>query len=114
MSEKSSIAALGDADTVFAFKAVGVDAYPVANETEAREKLRLLARNYDIIFITEQLAEKLPDLIARYKTRPFPAVIPLPASSGSTGYGRRLVKADVEKAIGTDILQVEEKKDDKR
>ena len=111
MSEKSSIAALGDADTVFAFKAVGVDAYPVNGETEARDKLKLLARNYDIIFITEQLAEKLPDLIARYKTRPFPAVIPLPASSGSTGYGRRLVKENVEKAIGTDILQVEEKKD---
>jgi len=84
----------------------------VANETEAREKLRLLARNYDIIFITEQFAEKLPDLIARYKTRPFPAVIPMPSASGSTGYGKRLVKADVEKAIGTDILQVEEKKDD--
>ncbi len=111
MSEKSSIAALGDADTVFAFKAVGADAYPVANEAEAREKLRLLARNYDIIFITEQFAEKLPDLIARYQTRPFPAVIPRPSAAGSTGYGKSLVKADVEKAIGTDILQVEEKKE---
>ena len=112
MSEKSSIAALGDADTVFAFKAVGADAYPVTDEKEAREKLRILARNYDIIFITEQLAEKLPDLIARYKTRPFPTVIPMPSASGSTGYGRRSVKEDVEKAIGTDILQVEEKKHD--
>lgn len=112
MSEKSSIAALGDADTVFAFKAAGADAYAVMGETEAREKLRILARNYDIIFITEQFAEKLPDLIARYKTRPFPAVIPIPSVSGTTGYGRKLVKADVEKAIGTDILQVEEKKDD--
>ena len=110
MSEKSSITALGDADTVFAFKAVGADAYPVTDEKEAREKMRLLARNYDIIFITEQLAEKLPDLIARYKTRPFPTVIPLPSASGSTGYGKRSVKEDVEKAIGTDILQVEEKK----
>ena len=110
MSEKSSIAALGDADTVFAFKAVGADAYPVMDEKEAREKLRLLARNYDIIFITEELAEKLPDLIARYKTRPFPTVIPLPSASGSTGYGKRSVKEDVERAIGTDILQVEEKK----
>jgi len=112
MSEKSSIAALGDADTVFAFKSVGVDAYPVQEESEAREKLRLLARNYDIIFITEQLAESLSDLIRRYQSRPFPTVIPLPSSSGSTGYGRRLVKENVEKAIGTDILQVEEKKDE--
>ena len=108
MSKKSSIAALGDADTVFAFKAVGADAYAVTNETEAREKLRLLARNYDIIFITEQFAERVPDLIARYKTRAFPAVIPIPSSQGSTGLGRRSIKADVEKAIGTDILQIEE------
>ncbi|MBP5404867.1 MAG: V-type ATP synthase subunit F [Clostridia bacterium] len=112
MSERSSIAALGDQDTVFAFKAVGVDAYAVANEAEGREKLRLLARNYDIIFITEQLAEALPDLLARYKTRAFPAVIPVPSSKGSTGYGKRSIKADVEKAIGTDILQIEENGND--
>ena len=109
MSEKSSIAALGDADTVFAFKSVGADAYAVDSVEAAREKLRILARNYDIIVITEQLAEKIPDLIARYKTRAFPAVIPVPSSSGSTGYGKRSIKEDVEKAIGTDILRIEEK-----
>ena len=109
MSEKSSIAALGDADTVFAFKSVGADAYAVDGAEAAREKLRILARNYDIIFITEQLAEKIPDLIARYKTRAFPAVIPVPSSGGSTGYGKRSIRADVEKAIGTDILRIEEK-----
>ncbi|MCR4726904.1 MAG: V-type ATP synthase subunit F [Clostridia bacterium] len=108
MSEKSSIAALGDADTVFAFKSVGADAYAVDGVDAAREKLRILARNYDIIFITEQLAEKIPDLIARYKTRAFPAVIPVPSSSGSTGYGKRSIREDVEKAIGTDILRIEE------
>ena len=112
MSEKSSIAALGDADSVFAFKAVGADAYPVTTETEAREKLRLAARNYTIIFITEEFAEAMPDLIARYKARVYPAVIPVPSAKGGTGYGKRSVRQDVEKAIGTDILQVEEKGND--
>lgn len=104
MSKKSNIAALGDADTVFAFKSVGVDSYAVGDVESAREKLRILARNYEIIYITEEYAEQLPDLIERYRTRPFPAVIPVPSAGGGTGYGKRSIHADVERAIGTDVL----------
>ncbi len=74
---KEKIAVLGDSDITLAFKAIGMDVYNANSVGEASEKLRLLARNYSVIFIT---------------------------SNGTTGYGVQNIKKDVEKAVGTDIL----------
>ncbi len=101
---KDSIAVIGDKDSVLAFKAIGVNASPITELQEARELLKALARNYKVIFIIDELAVKLQDLLARYKTRPYPTIIPVPSSKGSNGYGIQGIHKDVEKAIGTDIL----------
>lgn len=101
---KDSIAVIGDKDSVLAFKAIGINAYAVNETQEARETLKTLARNYKVIFIIDELAVRLEDLLARYKSRPYPIVIPLPSSKGSNGYGMKGIHKDVEKAIGTDIL----------
>ena len=45
----------------------------------------------------------------RYKTMPGTAVIPIPGSRGSNGLGMSRVRANVEKAIGADILFNNEK-----
>ncbi len=104
MLSNKKIAIIGDKDSVLAFKAVGVDVYPARNHFEAQDTLRKLARDYAVIFITEDLAEKVQGIINRYKTRAFPAVIPIPTASGSTGFGMKSISKDVEKAIGVDIL----------
>lgn len=101
---KDSIAVIGDKDSVLAFKAIGISAYAVTEVQEARETLKTLARNYKVIFIIDELAIRLEDLLARYKARPYPTIIPLPSSKGSNGYGMQGIHKDVEKAIGTDIL----------
>ncbi len=98
------IAVIGDKDSILAFKAVGADVYPIKNYFDAADTLKKLARNYAIIFITEEIAENISEIIARYKTKPYPAVIPIPGAQGSTGFGMKGISADVEKAIGTDIL----------
>lgn len=99
------IAVIGDKDSILAFKAVGADVFPIKNYFDAADTLKKLARNYAVIFITEEIAENISDVIARYKTRPYPAVIPIPGAQGSTGFGMRGISEDVEKAIGTDILK---------
>ncbi|MDE6967294.1 MAG: V-type ATP synthase subunit F, partial [Clostridia bacterium] len=71
---------------------------------EASEKLRLLARNYSVIFITEDLAVQIAEQIEKFRSRTYPAIIPIPSSKGATGYGIENIKKDVEKAVGTDIL----------
>ena len=101
---KEKIAVLGDSDITLAFKAIGMDVYNANSVGEASEKLRLLARNYSVIFITEDLAVQIEEQIAKYRNRTYPAIIPIPSSSGATGYGVQNIKKDVEKAVGTDIL----------
>lgn len=100
----NKIAVIGDKDSILAFKAVGADVYPIKNYFDAADTLKRLARSYAIIFITEEIAEKIEDVAARYKTRPYPAVIPIPGAQGTCGFGMKGISKDVEKAIGTDIL----------
>ncbi|MEG1528864.1 MAG: V-type ATP synthase subunit F, partial [Clostridia bacterium] len=73
---RNGIAVVGDKDSVLAFKAIGLDVFPVDGEMEAREQVKLVARNYNVIFITEQIAEQIDSLLARYKARPYPVIVP--------------------------------------
>lgn len=96
---------IGDKDSVSAFKAVGVEVFDATTADEARELVRKLSHeNFAVLFIAEDLAEKIPDTIARAKITPFPAVVPIPLSGAGTGFGMKGIKKDVEKAIGMDIL----------
>ena len=101
---EDKIAVLGDKESILAFKAIGVDVFPVNEEEEAREELKKLARKYSVIFITEDIAIKINDVVERYKAKPYPAVIPIPSSNGTNGYGMDQIHKNVEKAIGADIL----------
>ena len=40
-------------------------------------------------------------MLQKAKTKPFPAIVAIPTSRGSTGYGLESVRKDVEKAIDT-------------
>ena len=60
-------------------------------------------------FLTATCAQQVPETLERYKTDPKCAVIPIPGSSGANGFGLSRVKANVEKAIGADILFNNEK-----
>ena len=101
---RNGIAVVGDKDSVLAFKAIGIDAYPVDGEMQARNVVRELARTYSVIFITDAIAAQIESLLKRYKTRPYPVVVPIPSAEGNTGFGMQGIKNDVEKAIGSDII----------
>ena len=94
------VAAVGDKDSVFAFKALGVDVFGVKDNEDAEKRIKELARTYSVIFVTENVATANAELIARYKARPYPAVIPIPTASGSNGFGMRGIDLCVEKALG--------------
>lgn len=96
---------IGDKDTVLAFKALGLETFPVIDADKAKITLRKLANEkYAVVFITEQIAEKISDTISEFVEKVLPAIILIPNNSGSLGIGTRNVKASVEKAIGVDIL----------
>ena len=97
--------AVGERDAVLCFKAVGMQV--IATETPeetARAIFTLSRQGVRVIFITENAARQAPEALERYQNDPQTAVIPIPGSMGANGYAMGRVKANVEKAIGADIL----------
>ncbi len=109
--KKNKIAVVGERDSVMLWNALGVKTvYADEKKDIERELHSLAAGDFAIIFITEKAAQLVPETLARYKTCAYPAVIPIPDRDGSNGYGMRSIKANIEKAIGADILFAEEGK----
>ena len=101
MTGKAAI--VGNGDGIMVFKAAGIDTYPAENEKKAREILRKIARDYQIIFLTEDLARPLTEFLKRFDEEPYPVVLSIP-SGNSEGYGMEILKNAMERALGVDIL----------
>ncbi len=105
MAVTYQIAVIGDWDSVMGFRALGLDTYPVTTAEEAREKIHELAKtDCAVIYLTEQLAAKLPDVLERYKDELRPAIILIPGRQGSLGIGKANIQRSIERAVGADIL----------
>lgn len=101
----ADIGIIGDRDSVLLAKAVGLDVYSETDADAASRTIHRLARaGYKILFITEPLYKDCTEAISKYKSETFPAIIPIPDSHGSSGVAMAEIKANVEKAIGADIL----------
>ena len=99
------IGVVGDKDSVLAFKAIGIDVYPVFNVEEARKTIDTMAvNNYGVIFVTEQVAKDLNETIERYNKMMVPAIILIPSNQGSLNIGMKRISDNVEKAVGVNIL----------
>ena len=99
------IAVLGDRDSIYGFAALGLEVFPVSTGEEGAKTLRRLSeQDYAVIYITEALAEEIPQELDRCRERLLPAVITIPGVHGNTGLGIRMVKRSVEHAVGSDII----------
>ena len=98
------MAIVGDGDSIMVFKAAGVSTFAAEDEKKAREVLRKIAKDYAIIFLTENLARPLTEFLKRFDESPYPVVVSVPAAGGSTGYGFEVLKSAMERALGVDIL----------
>lgn len=96
-------AIVGNGDGIMVFKATGVDTFPAENEKKARDVLRKIAKEYQIIFVTEDLARELTEFLKRFDEAPYPVVVSIP-SGDSEGYGMEVLKTAMERALGVDIL----------
>ena len=101
-------AVMGDWDSIYGFSALGLDTFRVEAETsaeEAADTLKKLSQSkYEVIYITESLAKRIPAEIDKYRLMPSPAVILSPGIYGNTGDGLKAVKKSVEQAVGSDII----------
>lgn len=97
-------AIVGDGDSIMVFKAAGVDSFPARDAKEARELLRKVAREYPVIFLTEELAKDLGDFLKRFDEEAYPVVLTIPSKNGSTGYGAEEIRRASERALGVDLF----------
>ena len=103
------MAAVGPREVVQAFRSIGITDVCVETPPEAsRAVFDLAKQGCAIIYITEDMAEQIEETISRFRSSALPAVIPIPGPSGVTGYGMASVRANVEKAVGANILFKEE------
>lgn len=99
------VAVVGDRDSVLGFRALGVNVFTTIEADETRRIVDKLAKeNYGVIFITEQLANLIPETIERYNNAVVPAVILIPSNQGTLGIGMDRINKNVEKAVGSNIL----------
>ena len=105
MIKSGKLAVIGDIDSALAFKAIGAETFE-ADFSDVKNVLMDLVKKdeYAVVFVTEQLAETIPETMEELKNQTYPCVLPLPSCAGSTGYGAKSIRKDVEKAIGADIL----------
>ena len=97
-------AIVGDGDSSMVFKAAGVDAFPAEDAKKARDTLRKVAREYPVIFLTEELARELGDFLKRFDEEPYPVVLSIPSKNGATGYGAEVIRRASERALGVDLF----------
>ncbi len=106
MEKEGKFAVIGDSESVTAFMAIGAAVFKVTDEYQAADTLRRISKTdeYAVILVTENYAAKMEQLMQKLKEQPYPAVLAIPSSSGSNGFGMAGLKKDVEKAVGVDIL----------
>ena len=117
MSSGYKLAVLGDRESILGYRTLGFHVREAENEADGRRELRRACRcgggrqlsdlakeGYAVIYVTEQLACRIEDEIAKYKDSPLPAIILIPGKTGSLGIGMKGVHSAVERAVGADIL----------
>ena len=105
MATTYRIAVIGDWESVMGFRALGLDTYPVTSVDEAKETVKELAKtDCAVIYLAEQLAKDMDDVISRYKDELRPAIILIPGREGSLGIGKSNIQRAIERAVGADIL----------
>ena len=105
MAVTYQIAVVGDWESVMGFRALGLDTYPVTSVEEARKTVHDLAKtSCAVIYLTEQLAREMEDVLSRYKDELRPAIILIPGREGSLGIGMNNIQQSIQRAVGADIL----------
>lgn len=100
-----AIGVIGRSDAVLAFRALGMRVMSVRGPRQAEAAVfKLVKEGVPVIFITEDVARMIPETMQQYVSDPAVSLIPLPGGHGTDGYGMERVRANVEKAVGANIL----------
>ncbi len=99
------VAVIGDADLVFAFRAMGIKVFSPLSTGEARDIMETLKQeNYAVCFLHESLFEALKPEREALREKFCPVVVGFSDYRQVTGYLEKLIKDVAIKATGSDSL----------
>jgi V/A-type H+/Na+-transporting ATPase subunit F len=105
------VAVIGDTDSIIGFRALGLAVMEATTPEAAGDFLHQAVEDgFAVVFITEPCFASQQDYIRSLRSRKYPAIIPIPAISGNLGLGMSQVRDAVRKAVGMDILGLDEKR----
>jgi V/A-type H+-transporting ATPase subunit F len=102
----SNIAIIGEKEIVIGFSLIGFQLFPVSDSSEAKEALEKCTTdgNCSIVFITDNIAQLLIDEIEKYQRISPISICILPDRIQDSKLNIEILRKNVEKAVGTDIL----------
>ena len=101
----SNIALIGEKEVIIGFSLVGLKLFPVIESVEAIAALKeCRENNFAIVFITNEIAQKIIDKIEEYQKLSSITICILPNRTKKSELSLNILRKNVEKAVGTDIL----------
>lgn len=102
----SNIAIIGEKEIVIGFSLIGFQLFPVTDSVEAKDALEKCTTdgNCQIIFITDNIAQLVIDEIEQYQRISPISICILPDRIQDSKLNIEILRKNVEKAVGTDIL----------
>jgi V/A-type H+/Na+-transporting ATPase subunit F len=101
----SNIALIGEKEIIIGFNLIGLKLFPVTNAEEAIRALNDCDRNdFAIVFITNSISQTIMDKIEEYQKLSSISICILPNRIKDTNLNLNILRKNVEKAVGTDIL----------
>ncbi|MBI5208077.1 MAG: V-type ATP synthase subunit F [Candidatus Firestonebacteria bacterium] len=101
----SNIAMIGDLDSIFGFKGLGVRTFPVQSLSETKEVIKnIIDKDFKIIFITENYSEGILEYAKEIHNNLWPLLVLIPSIYGSFGRGKDRLRNYIIKATGSDLL----------
>lgn len=99
------VAIVGEKDTVYAFGMLGMNVFYTLDDSQTRQLIKeIIDDHYGIIFITDKVAKRIPDVIKKYEDDFMPAFIMIPSDQESASLGLQAIQDNMKKAIGRNIL----------
>ena len=104
MYNNMNMACIASKDISLLFKAFGIASYIGEDEPEKVFFEVVSSKKYGVIFISEDIAQMLGKRLSEVMEEYLPVIIIIPDRTGSTIFSEKLLKENMERAIGTDAL----------
>lgn len=101
----TNIAFIGDRETIIGFKIIGADIFAVHNSKEFLNIFyEMELEKYSTIFVTEDVIKDIVEKVEVLQKQIAPSLTVIPKRFLKLNIGETILKRNVRKAIGTDIL----------